>query len=70
MLIDSGSTHNFIDQAVVIKYGLLVIQDKKFQVMVANREKIECARQCQVLTITIQGHYIIADYYVLFIATC
>lgn len=45
-LIDGGSTHNFIDQAIVTKYGLPVIRDKKFQLMVANREKIECAGQC------------------------
>ena len=36
VLIDGGSTHNFIDQTIVSKFGLPVIQDKKFQVMVAN----------------------------------
>ncbi|KAL5554076.1 hypothetical protein UlMin_041477 [Ulmus minor] len=41
VLIDGGSTHNFIDQALVSKFGLLVIWDKKFEVMVANHEKIE-----------------------------
>ena len=46
ILIDGGSTHNFIDQAIVTKYGLLVIQNQKFQVTVANQEKIECIRQC------------------------
>ena len=30
VLTDGGSTHNFIDQAIVSKYGLPVIQDKKF----------------------------------------
>ena len=42
VLIDDGNTHNFIDQAIVTEYKLPKIQDKKFQVMVANREKIEC----------------------------
>ncbi|GFS38385.1 hypothetical protein Acr_00g0057160 [Actinidia rufa] len=46
VLIDGGSTHNFIDQNVVSKFGLHVVQDKTFQVMVANREKIDCAGQC------------------------
>ncbi|KAJ0077271.1 hypothetical protein Patl1_35304 [Pistacia atlantica] len=55
VLIEGGSTHNFIDQAVVSKFELPIIQDKKFQVMVANREKIECAGQCRALTLTIQG---------------
>ncbi|KAJ0089041.1 hypothetical protein Patl1_33287 [Pistacia atlantica] len=36
VLIDGGSTHNFIDRAIVSKFELLVIQDTKFQVMVAN----------------------------------
>lgn len=38
--------------------------------MVANREKIDCAGQCQALTITIQGKPITADYYVLPVAAC
>ncbi|KAA8520263.1 hypothetical protein F0562_014519 [Nyssa sinensis] len=70
VLIDGGSTHNFIDQATISKFGLPVIQDKKFQVMVANQEKIECVGQCQALTVTIQGHSVIADYYILPVAAC
>lgn len=69
-MIDGGSTHNFIDQAIVTKYRLPMVRDKKFQVMVANREKIECAGQCQALTITIGGHPVTADYYVLPVAAC
>ena len=41
MLIDDSSTHNFNDQAIVTRYGIPMIRDKKFQVMVANKEKIE-----------------------------
>ena len=70
MLIDDNSTHNFIDQAIVTNYGIQMIRDKKFQVMVANKEKIECVGQCQALTITIQGHSIIIDYYVLPVMAC
>ncbi|KAL5556185.1 hypothetical protein UlMin_038421, partial [Ulmus minor] len=65
VLIDGGSTHNFIDQAIVSKFGLPVIRDKKFEVMVANREKIECAGQSCGLTLTIQGYSITTDYYIL-----
>ncbi|XP_060673303.1 uncharacterized protein LOC132803788 [Ziziphus jujuba] len=43
VLIDGGSTHNFIDQAVVTKYGLPVEKSKKFHVMAANKDRIECA---------------------------
>lgn len=40
VLIDEDSTHNFIDGAIVSKHGLPVARDKKFQVMVANKEEI------------------------------
>lgn len=70
VLIDGGSTHNFIDQAIVSKFGLPVTPDKKLQVMVANREKIECVGQSRALTITIQGLSITTDYYILSVAAC
>ncbi|KAK9230741.1 hypothetical protein WN944_023713 [Citrus x changshan-huyou] len=70
VLVDGGSTHNFIDQSVVSKFGLPVVRDKRFQVMVANREKIECAERCLNLAITIQNHPIKADFYVLPVSTC
>lgn len=38
VLIDGGSTHNFIDQQVVSKYNLPIVHDKSFQVTVANRK--------------------------------
>ncbi|XP_048323214.2 uncharacterized protein LOC107404744 [Ziziphus jujuba] len=70
VLIDGGSTHNFIDQAVVTKYGLPVEKSKKFHVMVANKERIECAGLCHALTMKIQGCPVTADYYVLPVAAC
>ena len=74
VLIDGGSTHNFIDQATASRFGLYITRNKKLQVVVVNREKIECAGQCQgltlTLTLTIQGVPITADYYVLPAAAC
>ncbi|KAA8549572.1 hypothetical protein F0562_001410 [Nyssa sinensis] len=70
VLIDGGSTHNFIDQATASRFGLYITRNKKFQVVVANQEKIECVGQCQGLTLTIQGVPITADYYVLPVAAC
>ncbi|KAJ0082794.1 hypothetical protein Patl1_12021 [Pistacia atlantica] len=70
VLIDGGSIHNFIDQAIVSEFSLPVIQDKKFQVMVANREKIEFARQCRALTLTIQGLPVTVDHYIVPVAAC
>lgn len=70
VLIDGGSTHNFIDHAIVTKLGLPIMQDKKFRVTIANGDQIECMGLCQTLTIYIQGNPITADYYVLPVAAC
>ena len=70
VLIDGGSTHNFIDLNVVSKFGLHVMKDKTFQVMVANREKIYCVDRCLTLTLLIQGYPITFDFYVLPVAAC
>ena len=70
VLIDGGSTHNFIDQAIVTKFVLPVLQNKKFQVTIANRDQIECMGLCKALTIYIQGKSITTDYYVLPVAAC
>nr|TKS09462.1 hypothetical protein D5086_0000093050 [Populus alba] len=53
MLIDGGSTHNFIDQSIVSQFGLQEIRDKTFQVMVANHEKIVCGGWCLALSLLI-----------------
>lgn len=36
VLIDGGNIHNFIDQAIVSKFRLPVVRDKKFQVIYKN----------------------------------
>lgn len=40
ILNNISNTYNFIDQVIITKYELLVIQRKMFQVMVANQEII------------------------------
>jgi hypothetical protein len=70
VLIDGGSIHNFIDQSIVNKYELPVDPNKKFQVTVANREKIDCTGLCPSLTIMIQGQFVTADYFILPVAAC
>jgi hypothetical protein len=70
VLIDGGSTHNFLDQSVVLRLGLPVTRDKKFRVMVANHEKIECSGRCLGLTMIIQGCTIQTVFYVFPVAAC
>ncbi|GKC68033.1 transposon Tf2-12 polyprotein [Tanacetum coccineum] len=49
VLIDGGSTHNFIDQALVDRFGLIIDREITFDVIVGNREKLAGA------THTLQG---------------
>ena len=70
VLIDGGNTHNFIDQAIATRFGLPIVKDRKLQVVVANRERVECAGRCQGIRLSIQGITITADYYVLPVAAC
>lgn len=69
-LIDGDSPHNFIDQAIVTKFGLPIVQNKKFHVTTTNHDQIECMGLCKPLTIYIQGKSITADYYVLPVTAC
>jgi len=70
VLIDGGSTHNFIDQSTATKLGLLVIHGKTIQVTMGNKETIECTGRCLGLALSIQGIIVRADFFVLPVATC
>ena len=45
MLIDGGSTHNFVDQSLVLNCGLPVLRDKKFQVWWLTVKKLN-VKEC------------------------
>ncbi|KAJ8759923.1 hypothetical protein K2173_010069 [Erythroxylum novogranatense] len=70
ILVDGGSTHNFMDQSLVHKLDLPVEQDQQFQVMVANKEKITCSGKCSAVTLNIQGFQTQVDFYILPVAAC
>jgi hypothetical protein len=58
VLIDGGSTYNFIEQFVVTKFGLQVVRGKTIQVTVGNKAIIECTRCCMRLSLSIQRLHI------------
>ncbi|KAJ0836439.1 putative nucleotidyltransferase, Ribonuclease H [Helianthus annuus] len=70
ILVDGGSTHNFIDQALVDRFGLPLDKDVNLEVIVANREKIACVGRVRNLTIVIQGYNVTTDFFVLPVAAC
>lgn len=65
VLIDGGSTHNFIDHAIVTRFGLPMEKNRKLQVMVANQDHIEYLGECKALMLQIQGCPIIVDFFIL-----
>lgn len=61
VLIDNGSSHNFINQELSKKINLKVETVEPFHVKVANGEKIVCTQQYRAVPIRIQGITITAD---------
>lgn len=55
MLIDSGSTHNFISSRMADMLQLLVIPTESFMVKVANGERLKCDRRFDQVPVNLQG---------------
>ncbi|GFZ06800.1 hypothetical protein Acr_18g0009700 [Actinidia rufa] len=55
ILVDSGSTHNFVDQRVAQLLGLAVKPIVQFWVTVANGERLLCTEKYEGVSILIQG---------------
>nr|GEY66393.1 uncharacterized protein [Tanacetum cinerariifolium] len=68
VLVDGGSTHNFMDQELVNRLGLQVDLTVNFSVVVANREKLVCTRRVRNLSLVVQGCVISTDFFVLLVA--
>ncbi|VFQ68943.1 unnamed protein product [Cuscuta campestris] len=62
VLVDGGSTHNFIEQSLVERFGLVVDNGVKLEVVVANHENLACVGRVRGLTIVIQGYTITTDF--------
>jgi hypothetical protein len=54
ILIDSGSTHNFVDQKVAQSLQLAVTPGEDFMVKVANGERLRCNERYENVSISIQ----------------
>ena len=65
ILVDGGSTHNFLQSKVVSMLKFPVTCDRKFEIMVGNREKLTCADICSAIPIQIQKQIFLVDFYVL-----
>ena len=58
MLIDSGSTHNFIHCKVAKELNFFLYPEPKCQVMVSNGGMVNCSRKCPTIKVT-PGEYVL-----------
>jgi hypothetical protein len=65
ILVDSGSTHNFVDPAVLLKIPLLVVPTPKLHVKVANGAKVMSGGRCQSVALRLQFNTFITNFYIL-----
>ena len=65
VLVDGGSTHNFIQEELMTKLGFSSRETTPLRVMVGNGQQLECTRWCEAITIEIQMTKFIIDLYVL-----
>lgn len=65
ILIDGGSTHNFIQDRVVKLFGLQVSHTLKIQVIVGNGDKLQCNSFCYNALVTLGNTQFFIDFYVL-----
>lgn len=67
ILIDGGSTYNFIQPRIVQQVKLLVTSSNLFQVMVGNGDKLDYLGSAKSMPIQIHGHLFYMDYYIILI---
>ncbi|XP_038979199.1 uncharacterized protein LOC120109538 [Phoenix dactylifera] len=65
LLVDSGSSHNFINSGIVKKVGLKGATVEPFEVKVASGEKLKCQEVVRDVRMNIQGVRVKADLHVL-----
>ncbi|GAV77759.1 RVP_2 domain-containing protein [Cephalotus follicularis] len=65
VLIDSGSTHNFITDDIVQKLGLPLVDIPMVNVRIANGEQLHCSKMCKDFQWKVQGYLFEADVFII-----
>ena len=65
VLLDTGSTNNFIQTRVAKHLGLIISPAGSFQVMIGDGQKLPCSSLCKDVTVDIQGFSFTTSFYVL-----
>jgi hypothetical protein len=70
ILIDPGSTHNFLDPTILAKVNLSVTFTLLLQVKIANGDTTQCFGRVTTLSLKVQGHPILAEFYLISLRGC
>jgi hypothetical protein len=70
ILIDSGSSHNFLDQSLLLKVPLPLDPSPMLQVHIADGTSIQCFGLASSVSLRVQGHNIITNFYVISLGGC
>ncbi|XP_061353954.1 uncharacterized protein LOC133298640 [Gastrolobium bilobum] len=65
VLIDSGSSHNFINRELAEKFDLPMSRTTKMRVYLGNGEFLLCEKKCLDVKLLIQGHQFVVDLWVI-----
>ncbi|MCH88085.1 hypothetical protein A2U01_0008966, partial [Trifolium medium] len=65
VLIDSGSTHNFLQDRVARQLGLKSEPAHSFRVLVGNGEELQCTTMCPQTPLMLGSHKFVVDLFVL-----
>ncbi|XP_028113652.1 uncharacterized protein LOC114311688 [Camellia sinensis] len=65
VLVDSGSTHNFLKEELATKVGLKPDLCGRLEVQVASGERLSSAGKCREVPISLQGVPLTVDFYLL-----
>lgn len=64
ILVDSGSTKNFIQDRIAKQLGLPLQQAPSFQVLVGNGEELNCSTICPKVCLQLGSHQFLVDFFV------
>ena len=65
ILIDTGSTHNVIQEMIVHQLGLSIIPSKHFKVYIGNEDFLVCDNSCVEVKLCLQGHIFCMIFFIL-----
>ncbi|KAJ0099989.1 hypothetical protein Patl1_20488 [Pistacia atlantica] len=65
VLVNGGSTHNFLQERVAFHLGIPITASPNFTVMIGNGETLRCSGVCADAELVLDGHKFLLDLFVL-----